>query len=301
MVIHSSHDDTYYTYSTNPIASDGTIITGKTNGIIPYNWDKATVYIKKSQVTLANSSPKNITVISDTDNLIVYNSTLKWEDNNTLTIKGYSALGKTNMANVDVTHILRVVNLEDGTKTYDFNLAISSTPDFDLNLLNGYNYAKAWFEGNLDLSILPAGHYRFEVITKAGDTTGVSSFVNSDASAPLPKPTTIAGSNYRFVFNNTQKMRYELQIEKGLNYTSSNYSYPTRFYPVAFLNSYKIEEDKLEMDGLAYILGNPTGVNNEVKHQLLVLSLDGIQTLFDLETHTGLYDYSNGGTDYTYA
>lgn len=96
-------------------------------------------------------------------------------------------------------------------------------------------------------------------------------------------------------------MRYELQIEKGLNYTSSNYSYPTRFYPVAFLNSYKIEEDKLKMDGLAYILGNPTGVNNEVKHQLLVLSPDGIQTLFDLETNTGLYDYSNGGTDYTYA
>lgn len=300
-LVHSSFNNTFYTYSTNPIAADGTMITGKTPGVIPYDWNNATVYVGKPQTVLANSSSKNVIVISGKDELIVYNSTLKWEDNNSLTIKGYSALDSTNMANVEVTHKLRAINIEDEQKTYDFNLVISSTPDFALNLLNGIDYSKAWFEGNLDLSILPAAHYRFEIITTAGDVTGSSAFVNSDASAPLPRPLSVSTSNYRFVFNNSQKMRYELHVEQGLNFGSSSYSYPTRFYPVAFLNSYSLQEDKLALDGLAYILGNPTGASNNVSHQLLMLSSDGTQTLYPLETNTGLYDYSNGGVDYSYA
>lgn len=257
--------------------------------------------MSKTSTTLANSSSKNVTVIRDDDELIVYNSALKWEENKTLTIKGYSALDSTNMATVDVVHTLRAINLEDETKTYDFNLAISAKPDFVLNLLNGYDYAKAWFEGNIDLSILPAAHYRFEIITRAGDTTGVVPFVNSDVSAPLPQSLKISDSTYRFSFNNTKKMRYELSIEKGLDFVATMAPYPTRFYPVAFLNSYSIESEQLKIDGLAYILGNPTGANNNVSHQLILLSEEGTQTTYSLETNTGLYDYSNGGVDYTYA
>lgn len=294
------NDFVYKTQSTNPI-SNGSIITGTTPGVIPYDWNASVVYVNTTQVTLANTPSQPIQNLAETDNLVVYNSKLEWTTDNKILLKGYSAFRNTNMATVSVSHIFRAISLEDQTNSIDFPLTISTSPDFAINLLNGYDYSKAWFEGTLDLSTLPVGHYRFEIVTTAGDRTASISFVNSDISAPKPEPKFVAGNNYRFIFNNGSRMRYELYVEKGLDFSSTSYQYPTRFYPVSFFNSFSITNGILGMDGLAYIIGNPTGVSNSVSHQFLMLSDQGIQTLTNLTTSTGLYNYSNGGYDYSNA
>lgn len=293
-------DFVYKAQSTNPI-SNGSVITGTTPGVIPYDWNASVVYVNTNQVTLANTASQPIQNIAETDSLIVYNSKLEWTTDNKILIKGYSAFKNTNMANLAVSHVFRAISLEDQTNYIDFPLSISNSPDFAINLLNGYDYSKAWFEGTLDISTLPSGHYRFEIVTTAGDRNASVSLLNSDISAPKPEPRTVSGSNYRFIFNNGSRMRYELYIEKGLTFTSTSYQYPTRFYPVSFFNSFSITNGVLTMDGLAYIIGNPTGTSNSVSHQFLLLSDQGIQTSSTLTASTGLYNYSNGGYDYSNA
>lgn len=294
----ASYNNTYYSQSTSPI-QNGALVTNATTGLITYDWNTSKAYLNQNQINLLNNSSNSLTVITDTDDIIIYNSKLEWTSENTIYLKGFSALKNTNMNNTTVTHTLKAISMIDSNISYSYPLTIA-TPEFSINLLNGLIYDKAWFEGTVDLVTLPAGNYFFQIITTAGDTTGTTALVNSDATAPKPEPKNLTLSNYRFIFNNGEKMRYELYIEPGLDLISSSYVYPSRFYPVSFFNSFEIENQQLVIDGLAYIIGNPTGANNTVSHKLVLLS-NGTKTSYPLTTSTGLYDYSNGGFDYTYA
>jgi len=294
----ASYNSVYYAQSTSPIAS-GSLVTNATTGLIAYDWTNSMAYLNQNQVNLINTPTSALTIVTDTDELIVYTSRFEWSGDN-LYIKGFSAFRNTNMASGQLTHKLKAISLTDPTITRVYDLTLV-TPEFAINLLNGLDYTNAWFEGTIDATLLGSGNYRFEIITTVGDTTGTISLVNSDSSAPKPEPKNITTSNYRFLFNNGEKMRYELYIESGLNFTSNSYVYPTRFYPVAFFNEISILNQQLTLNGIAYIINNPTGSSNTVTHSLILVSNAGTQTSYTLTTSTGLYDYSNGGNDYTYA
>ena len=299
LTIKASHNDTFYTQSTNPIVNN-TLVTSTTSGLVPYNFDLSQAYINKSQVKLVNTPLTPITIISDTDNLIIYTSKFEWTTDNLLNIKGYAALRNSNMNVEVVSHKLRFVDLlnQENTIEYDLDFAI---PEFSINFLNGFDYTKAWFEKQIDVSTIPPGYYRIEIHTVAGDTSGTSDVSNSDITAPKPLMKFINSSNYKFNFDNTERMRYELYIEKGLDFILQETNFATRFYPVAFFDNFSIVDNILSIEGIAYQIGNTTNQETNVDQKLILLHEDGTQNIIELEESTGKYNYSNGGFDYSYA
>ncbi|MDP3446289.1 MAG: hypothetical protein Q8T08_25810, partial [Ignavibacteria bacterium] len=297
--IKASHNDTYYVQSTNPIVNN-VVVTSSTTGLIPYNFDLSQAYINKNQVKLVNTPLTPVTVISDTDNLIVYASKFEWTSENQLFIKGYAALRNSNMNVESVTHTLKLTSLLDSEDitTYELDL---TTPEFAINFLNGFDYTKAWFEKQIDISTLEPGYYKIEIVTIAGDTSGTSDVSNSDITAPKPLMRLINSSNYKFNFDNTERMRYELYIEKGLDFNLQETAFAARFYPVAFYDNFSIVDNILSIEGIAYQIGNTTNLASNVDQKLILLNNDGTQYVIELEESAGKYNYSNGGFDYSYA
>jgi len=301
VTIKASHNDTYYTQSTNPIVNNA-LVTSTTTGLVPYNFDLSQAYINKNQVKLVNTPLSPITVISDTDELLLYVTNLEWQEEK-IYIKGWAALKNSNMA-LETTHKLKVINMDDSTETI-LDLSIA-TENYKLNLGNGLDYTNAWYEGTIDVSTLADGNYRFEVVTKSGDTSGTSSFNNTTVNAPRAELFVKDNVAYRFSFNNTRGMRYELSKETNLFVENQIPLLPTRFNSTAYITNFLIEENELGEDlltitGVSFIQDVIAGVDSNVSHKLLLLSSTGVQTIFDLTSGTGVYDISNGGFDYSNA
>lgn len=301
-VIHSSYNNTYYTYSTNPIANDGTIITSTTPGLVTYNWDNATVYIGNTQTTLANTS-SHINIISGTDTLLTSVQEFTWNETaQTINISGYAALKNTNMANVTVTHKLIAIDLNNSANTYSYDLSIQSGKT--LNLGNSLDYSKAWYTGSVNISNLPNGDYRFELYTTAGDTTGQANFFNSLSDAPIPILSNYTNADtsvtsYIFRFNNKSKMRYELSKMSGVDVYNRSASLPSQIPSVSNLTTVNMTDDTLDLKGFAYIIGTNLGTSNTVSHKLLLVDSSGNDYSYDLPSVAGQNlslnnnDYSN--------
>lgn len=290
-VIHSSYNNTYYTYSTNPISDNGTIITGTTPGVIPYNWNNATLYIGSSQTTLANTAASPITVISGTATLLTSVQEFKWDvSEQSIKISGYAALKDTNMANVTVTHKLIAIDLNNPDTTYAYDLEIQS--DKTLNLGNNLDYSKAWYTGSVNISNLPYGDYRFELYSTAGDTTGQANFFNSLSDAPLPILSNFTNADssvttYMFRFNNKSKMRYELTKIAGISSYNRSPSLPSQIPSISNLVTLTMSEETLSIKGFSYILGTDLGLDNTVSHKLLLVEKSGESYSFDLPSIAG--------------
>lgn len=301
LTIKASHNDTYYTQSTNPIVNNA-LVTSTTSGLVPYNFDLSQAYINKNQVKLVNTPLTPITIISDTDELLLYVTNLEWQEEK-IYIKGWAALKSSNMT-LDTTHKLKIINMDDSTETL-LDLSIA-TENYELNLGNGLDYSNAWYEGIIDVSTLADGNYRFEVVTKSGDTSGIASFNNTTVNAPRAELFVKDTVAYRFSFNNTRGMRYELSKETNLFVENQIPLLPTRFNSTAYITNFLIEENELGEDlltitGVSFIQDVTAGVDSNVSHKLLLLSSTGVQTIFDLTSGTGVYDISNGGFDYSHA
>jgi len=300
--IKASHNDTYYVQSTNPIVNNQ-VVTSTTTGLIPYNFDLSQAYVNKNQVKLVNTPLTPITVISDTDELLVYVTNWDWQENN-LYIKGWAALKSTNMATTTVTHQVKIINMDDNTfELRDLSIA---TQDYELNIGNSYDYTNAWFDGVIDVSTLANGNFRFEIITKSGDTTGTLNLFNSTIDAPRTETRIIDNVLYRSSFNNTRGMRFELTKENGLNITDITPILPSRFNSSAYITNFAVstnEESKeiLNITGLAFMQGVSTGAEDNVIHSLLLLNNEGTMIEYPLTTNTGIYDISNNGINYSYA
>lgn len=301
IIITESHNGTYYTQSTNPIVN-GSIVTSSTPGLVVYDWNNSKVYLGKTQATLVNVPKTPITIISDTDELLLYVTNLEWQEEK-IYIKGWSALKNSNMS-LDTMHKFKIINMDDNTETLlDLSIAVEN---YELNLGNGLDYSNAWYEGIIDVSTLGDGNYRFEVVTKSGDTSGIASFNNTTVNAPRAELFVKDNIAYRFSFNNTRGMRYELSKEKNLFVENQIPLLPTRFNSTAYITNLLIEENELGEDlltitGVSYIQNVSTGPDDGVHHKLLLLDSTGTQYTFDLTSSTGVYDLSNGGFNYTYA
>lgn len=301
VIITASYNNTYYSQSTNPIVN-GNIITTSTPGLVVYDWDNSKVYLDKNQLTLVNTSKTPVTIISDTDELLLYVTNLEWRTESVY-IKGWAALKNTNMAS-STTHKLKIINMNDDTFILQ-DLSIA-TENYELNLGNNFDYSNSWFEGLVNVSTLIDGNYRFEIETKSLDTSGVASFNNTTVNAPRAElfvKNTIA---YRFSFNNTRGMRYELSKETNLFVENQTILLPTRFNSTAYITNFLVEEnnigeDLLTITGVSYIQNVSTGPEDSVNHKLLLLNSIGNKYVFDLTSSTGVYDLSNGGFNYSHA
>lgn len=298
VTIKASHNDTYYTQSTNPIVNNA-LVTSTTSGLVPYNFDLSQAYINKNQVKLVNTPLSPITVISDTDELLTYVGELKWIESNVY-IKGISALKNTNMAIVNVYHKLNVYDMNNDELIHSYDLSIA-VPNYSLVLNNSYNYDKAWFEGTIDFSLLPNGSYYFKLETIAGDTTGTNLFTNTALDAPRLEILNLTEYQLRMIFNNRNKMRYELFKEKGVSVENQTLLLPTRINSVASIYEFNIEENSMNLSGTSYIYGTSFGANDEVEHTLLIVDSNGNPYNFSLESNSGIFDVSNSGFDYSYS
>ena len=301
--IKATSGDVYYVQSTNPLVN-GVAITGSTAGLVPYNITGSTAYINKAQVTFVNTASEKPYVVNSEDTLLTYVTNWDWQENN-LYIKGWAALKNTNMAMGEVTHQLNAVNMLEETQKYTFDLNIA-TENYPLNLGNGYNYTTAWFDGVIDVGTLPEGNYHFEIITKSGDTSGKASLANSTVNAPRSQIVDRDGYAFRFSFNNTRGMRYELSKEIGLSITGVTPLLPTRFNSTAYMTTISIEEDTAGLDlinitGISYMQNINMTEADEPKHELLFVDSTGKQHIYPLRTSTGVYDISNGGYNYSRA
>jgi len=144
-------------------------------------------------------------------------------------------------------------------------------------------------------------------VTKSGDTSGLSVLSNSTIDAPRT-PVKIAenGYYYRVSFNNTRRMRFELAKELGITVEGLSPLLPSRFNSTSYFTEFTTKENLenkilIDLKGIAFIQNASTGPNDQVKHQLLLLSSTGLQQTYDLTTSTGPYNLSNSGYDYSFA
>lgn len=299
-VITSKYNSSYYTQSTNPIVN-GSIVTSTTAGLVSYDWANSIVYLGENQTSLANIATNSIVAIDGTDVLITMVENFNWiENTDQVYVSGFAALKNTNMANVIVEHTFIAINLNDETLTYSYDLRIQSNKT--LNLGNGYDYAKAWFEADLDLTDLPDGDYRFELHTTAGDTTGSANFFNSLSTAPLPIANNQiiedVSSTYLFRFNNKSKMRYELTKIKGVDLYSRSETLPSQIPSVSNITNLSMNSEILSLKGFSYILGTNLSPNEDVTQKLLLVSSLGNSITFDLPSIGG-QDLSNTNNTYS--
>lgn len=304
VILNNIKNNVYQISTSNPIVN-GTMITSTDKNLIPYNLDSSVAYIPKDKVKLVNTAKNPVLVldppvIPEDDKLVLSVKKLEWIDQSIFYVKGYSAFLNVNMANYDITHELVAINLEDTSLEYKFNLNIA-TADNKITLLNPYDYTKAWFEGNIDLSTLPLGHYRFEIRSVAGVNRGSISLTNSLDNAPRLEVRTLGDLTYTQRFHNKQKMRYEISIEKGISSLVRSPIIPSQINSVAFLNTISITNDSLNINGLSFINSVNMGVSNSVNHKLILIDTNGLSQIYDLTSGTGSYDISHSGFDYSNA
>ncbi len=302
VILNNIKNDIYQINTSNPIES-GSLVTSSNTSAVVYNFNNSVAYIAKAQVKLVNTPVKPVTIISDTDELLVYVTNWDWQENN-LFIKGWAALKNTNMSSIPVLHQVKIINMDDNTfELRDLSIAVE---DYELNIGNSYDYSNAWFSGLIDVSTLPNGNYRFEIITKAGDTTGTLNLFNSTLSAPRTQTRILDNILYRTSFNNTRGMRFELSKENGLNIPDITPILPSRFNSSAYITNFSVvtnaeNREILNLTGLGFMLGISTGENDGVTHTLVLLNNDGLMIQYPLTTGTGIYDISNNGINYSHA
>lgn len=300
VIISASYNNTYYTQSSNPIVN-GNIVTNATTGLVVYDWDNSKVYLNNSQTTLVNTPKTPVTIVTDTDVLLTAVLDIHWLENNNIYVKGYSALQNTNMAGVDVIHKLKAINIVNPELTYEFDLNIA-TENYELKLLNSFDYSNAWYDGEIVTSTLPNGTYRFEITTKAGDTSGVAKFSNSLVSAPRLDIKTFTNLTYTLSFNNKSKMRYELNIESGIDIENRSPQIPSQIPSVGMIANLAFDStlNKFNLYGFSFMNEVNMSSTDGTSHELLLASEDGTQYRKPLNAATGS-NVSLGGFDYTNA
>lgn len=289
LIIKSKYNNTYFTQSTNPI-SNGTIITSTTPGLIEYDWNQSIVYLNSTQVKLVNTPIMPVTDLTpvqlETDTVMNYISYFNW-NGEALEIKGMAALRNTNMALNSVSHTLKVISNIDNSIVYEYPL-VFDTPLYQIKLDNGYDYSTAWFKGTLNVSGIPIGHYKFEITTKSGITTGKFDIINT-SSTEVPSLKTIGSNNYKFIFNNFKRMSYELLIEKGIFITDQSPKSFSRFTSFGLITDFNIQtnsssRDMLNIKGISLMQHVNQGASNAVTHKLMLVDDNGTQYIYDLNT-----------------
>lgn len=291
VILNNIKNNVYQISASNPIVN-GTMITSTDKNLIPYNLDSSVAYIPKDKVKLVNTAKNPVLVLDppplETDTSMSYIVSLDWNDSDTLSISGFSALRNTDMSKNETTHKVVVTSLQDSTISYEYTMELD-TPLYSIALPNGYDYTKAWFKGVVDLRSIPEGQYKIGMITQSGITISKFDLVNT-ASTPIPTLKTIDDVDYRFIFNNFKKMAYELVKEKGIlieNQSSTLQSRFTSFGLISRLDIQKVDDTEvLNIEGLALMQHINQGIDDNMAHKLMLVDSTGNQFIYNLTTKT---------------
>lgn len=302
VLINEQSGDKYKIQSTNPIDNTSSIIVSPagpnmkpvnwtptlqykySNITEPYDWTTSFEFKDISSINLINTSVNPIKIIQGTDKSIISVREIKWEESNKLYVRGYSAFLQTDMSSLDINHKITAINIENDTFTYDFPLQIADA-EFELKLLYPYDYSKAWYEGIIDLNILPLGFYRFEITTYADGIKSIGNFFNSLDIAPRVDLLNINDISYNLYFNNKSSMRYELAKEKGLSDISRSLRIPSQIPSISTFTSLTMVESKLSIDGFSFINDVNMGDSDQVKQTLYLVDDIGNKFSYPLTSY----------------
>lgn len=291
VILNNIKNNVYQINTSNPIVG-GTIVTSTDKNLIPYSFENSVAYIPKDKVKLINTAKNPVLVLDppplETDTSMSYIVSLDWNDSDTISISGFSALRNTDMSKNETTHKVVVTSLQDSAISFEYTMELD-TPLYSIALPNGYDYTKAWFKGVVDLRSIPEGQYKIGMITQSGITKSKFDLVNT-ASTPIPTLKTIDDVDYRFIFNNFKKMAYELIKEKGIlieNQSSPLQSRFTSFGLISRLDIQRVNDTEvLNIEGLALMQHINQGIDDNMAHKLMLVDSTGNQFIYNLTTKT---------------
>lgn len=302
IVISASHNNTYYTQSTNPIVG-GNIVTSSTTGLVVYDWENSKVYLGKTQTSLVNTPKTPITVISDTDVLLANIESFNWITDSVIDIKGKGILDNTSMTSLDLTtHTIEVYSLTNTEVKYSFLL---NTIEEDFNNYNGLTYKTVNFEGQIDLSSIPDDSYGFRLITKYGDTTGTTLLRDPTLTPKIPDTKIVGNKMFKTILDSWNTMEHQIIVVSNMPTISITSKLPSEYMSVARFYDFVVDNSNiLKLKGLGYMNSANMGESDDKLFKLILINKDDVSVLpitFDLEAKTGDFDPSLTPFDYKYA
>lgn len=302
IVISASHNDTFYTQSTNPIVG-GNIVTSSTNGLVVYDWENSKVYLGKTQTSLVNTPKTPITVISDTDVLLANIESFNWITDSVIDIKGKGILDNTSMTSLDLTtHTIEVYSLTKTDVKYSFLL---NTIEENFNNYNGLTYKTVNFEGQIDLSSIPDDSYGFKLITKYGDTTGTTLLRDPTLTPKIPDTKIVGNKMFKTILDSWNTMEHQIIVVSNMPTISITSKLPSEYMSVARFYDFIVDDSNiLKLKGLGYMNSANMGESDDKLFKLILVNKDDESVLpitFDLEAKTGDFDPSLSPFDYKYA
>lgn len=300
-IITSSINNSFIVQSTNPI-SNGTIITGSTLGLVPYDWNSSKLYIDKSKLTLINASSSPIAEIKTTDVLLTKIVDFSWISDTVLYIKGRGILNQTAMDDISkVTHTINLKSLTgENVITYPMTVLAET-----FNNYNNLIYNSVGFEGSIDLSLVPNGSFTLELVTTSRDTTG-KTLLRDPALNPIIPSSIISNSVlYKTVLDSWNTMEYHIIKSSNLPEMQLSPKTPTEYMSVARIYNFSVNDSNiLSIKGLGYINNANMGASDIKQFKLILIDQENFSTVpysFDLIPTTGDFNPSLGSNDYTHS
>jgi len=188
-----------------------------------YNWNYSYAYVPTSSMYAIQ---RTITKPG-----MFYLHDLSWDNTNKkFNITGYGAVtGMHNVLANPADYQLIITNQYDSTKKYTFNLnRITSTANqpFKIGTIGGYDYSGAWFSGSFDVSDIPQGDYKINLLAQINGVEA-NMVVNNAMFRPMSrKMTDVSGRGLMLKINFPRK---DIPIEMFIRDAGliSNSSLPT--------------------------------------------------------------------------
>lgn len=284
--------------STNPII-DSKVDTS--NDMNKYDFNKSVAYVKSSNIHMINDAVLDSGNSSDTSGgsgsdtsggndssssaeakqtMAISDMTL--DENGNLKVAGSAFVSHRNYTDKDkIKHELTVYSLEDekAIKTY----ALETLDSSGLSLNDGYDYKYVNFSGNIDLSDLPYGNYYMEITVTNGDSKDNIKVRTSNLK--FHGQYQVSGDD-SYLLNINQQYKSRVEISKTAPiFDYSNINKPSKLNSLTSINSLKIENRKLILDGIGYMLFTDFGIENNVSFKVYLVSNDGKK--YEMGTNSG--------------
>lgn len=287
----SEENGFYKTNTTNPL--NGTsVISGKDKGLVNYDFNTNVGYIPVNYVTKQNSATINKPSGNvPTGDFVFSIDSFGW-NNDKLAISGKAYRpGIIVDSENTIKHVLDLSNIYFEHTTFNLN----SSANADVST----------YSGDIDVSGLNVGTYRFKVNTEYGKYSEFNQGNNLSKDLKLPEEKVIGNKKFSFIVEgNNLKMvvsdyvaptpkpeetpKPTPEIKPSINMLLNNFNY--------------IEDSNIiDIDGIAYITGRQAVSSDDIKHQVIVMDVNTNKELkvIDMTTTKGDPIDTSDGVEYS--